>query len=155
MENRIVKTWTDHYYNDPITGMVYYRPKTITDLVKVELKCTMYRSGETIDEDRFMAIHEGEGGPIAIGDSIEDCETKFNEMLMMSLVMMGGLGMHRKDIERILREFVLQFPRYLTEYKNGNSGLLGLYVGHVMKTLKGKGEPFFVNEVTLNFLKNM
>jgi len=155
MENRIEKKWLDHYYKNSNTGMIHYRPNTIDGMTKVELKCTMYRSGETLDEDRFMAIYEGEGGPIAMGNSIEECETNFNEMLKMSLVVLGLCGLQRKEIERILREFVLQFPRYLTDYKNGNTGLLGLYVGHVMKTLKGKGEPFFVNEVTINFLKNL
>jgi len=42
-----------------------------------------------------------------------------------------------------------KFPDKIAEYKNGKTGLLGLFVGEVMKASKGKADPKKVNELVL------
>jgi aspartyl-tRNA(Asn)/glutamyl-tRNA(Gln) amidotransferase subunit B len=42
-----------------------------------------------------------------------------------------------------------KFPDKITEYKNGKVGLLGLFVGEVMKASKGKADPKKVNELVV------
>jgi aspartyl-tRNA(Asn)/glutamyl-tRNA(Gln) amidotransferase subunit B len=45
-----------------------------------------------------------------------------------------------------------KFPDKITEYKNGKTGLLGLFVGEVMKASKGKADPKKINELVLKAL---
>jgi aspartyl-tRNA(Asn)/glutamyl-tRNA(Gln) amidotransferase subunit B len=45
------------------------------------------------------------------------------------------------------------FPQKVTEYKQGKTGLLGMFVGEIMKRSKGKADPKKVNEVLLKKLE--
>jgi aspartyl-tRNA(Asn)/glutamyl-tRNA(Gln) amidotransferase subunit B len=42
-----------------------------------------------------------------------------------------------------------KYPEKVQEYKNGKKGLLGLFVGEVMKNSKGKADPKKVNELVV------
>ncbi len=46
-----------------------------------------------------------------------------------------------------------KYPDKVQEYKNGKKGLLGLFVGEVMKGSKGKADPKKVNELVLAALE--
>jgi len=43
-------------------------------------------------------------------------------------------------------------PEKVAEYQNGKKGLLGLFVGEVMKLSKGSADPKKVNEIVRNKL---
>jgi aspartyl-tRNA(Asn)/glutamyl-tRNA(Gln) amidotransferase subunit B len=49
-------------------------------------------------------------------------------------------------IETLIAEVLSRFPEKVQEYKNGKTGLLGLFVGEVMKASKGKADPRKTNE---------
>jgi len=49
-------------------------------------------------------------------------------------------------IENLIAEVLSRFPEKVQEYKNGKTGLLGLFVGEVMKASKGKADPRKTNE---------
>jgi aspartyl-tRNA(Asn)/glutamyl-tRNA(Gln) amidotransferase subunit B len=49
-------------------------------------------------------------------------------------------------IETLIAETLSRFPEKVKEYKNGKTGLLGLFVGEVMKASKGKADPRKTNE---------
>ncbi|MEK0420548.1 MAG: glutamyl-tRNA amidotransferase [Bacteroidota bacterium] len=49
-------------------------------------------------------------------------------------------------IETLIAEVLSKFPEKVQEYKNGKTGLLGLFVGEVMKASKGKADPRKTNE---------
>ena len=55
-----------------------------------------------------------------------------------------------------LQEFVegaiAKYPEKVVEYKNGKTGLLGLFMGEVMKLSKGKADPKIANELLLQML---
>jgi aspartyl-tRNA(Asn)/glutamyl-tRNA(Gln) amidotransferase subunit B len=44
-------------------------------------------------------------------------------------------------------EAIQKYPEKVTEYKNGKTGLLGLFMGEVMKLSKGKADPKVANEL--------
>jgi aspartyl-tRNA(Asn)/glutamyl-tRNA(Gln) amidotransferase subunit B len=44
-------------------------------------------------------------------------------------------------IEKICREVVARFPEKVQEYKKGKKGLIGFFMGEVMKQSKGQAEP--------------
>lgn len=50
-------------------------------------------------------------------------------------------------IEQLVQEVLAQFPEKVEEYKNGKVGLMGLFVGEVMKKSKGTSDPKIVNEL--------
>ncbi|MBO8160987.1 MAG: Asp-tRNA(Asn)/Glu-tRNA(Gln) amidotransferase subunit GatB [Thermosipho sp. (in: Bacteria)] len=55
-------------------------------------------------------------------------------------------------IEEILRKLMEQNPDKVQAYKNGKTGLLGFFVGGVMKATKGKANPKIVNEIARKLL---
>lgn len=50
-------------------------------------------------------------------------------------------------IEGIIDEVLALFPEKVEEYKSGKKGLLGMFVGEVMKRSKGKADPKITNQL--------
>jgi aspartyl-tRNA(Asn)/glutamyl-tRNA(Gln) amidotransferase subunit B len=60
----------------------------------------------------------------------------------------------REDvIEGLMREIMGRYPEKVLAYRNGNKGLLGLFMGEVMKGTKGKADPKRTNEVVRQLLE--
>ncbi|MDK2886317.1 MAG: aspartyl-tRNA(Asn)/glutamyl-tRNA(Gln) amidotransferase subunit [Thermosipho sp. (in: thermotogales)] len=57
-------------------------------------------------------------------------------------------------IEEILRKLIEQNPDKVQAYRNGKTGLLGFFVGGVMKETKGKVDPRKVNEIARKLLSD-
>jgi len=55
-------------------------------------------------------------------------------------------------ISSIIAEVLAKYPDKVEEYKNGKKGLLGLFVGEVMKASKGKADPKTVNTEVIKAL---
>lgn len=55
-------------------------------------------------------------------------------------------------IEALADEIIAKFPEKVSEFRNGKTGLLGMFVGEVMKASKGKAEPKKTNEIILKKL---
>ena len=55
-------------------------------------------------------------------------------------------------IEDILRKMMEENPDKVEAYRNGKKGLLGFFVGGVMKQTKGKADPRIVNEIARKLL---
>jgi aspartyl-tRNA(Asn)/glutamyl-tRNA(Gln) amidotransferase subunit B len=55
-------------------------------------------------------------------------------------------------VEDLAREVVAKYPEKAAEYRNGKTGLLGMFVGEVMKQTRGKADPKKVNEIVLRHL---
>lgn len=55
-------------------------------------------------------------------------------------------------LDELINQVLAQFPEKVTEYKNGKKGLLGLFIGEVMKLSKGKADPKKVNELVMKSL---
>lgn len=145
METEIVKSWIETYYIHP-EGYNFSKPKNTDNLIKKEITCTIVHGGR-----EYVAYCDDiSGGPIISAMTIE--EKKFKEAFLISLYIGGLMSADKLSVEKMLRDFTLANPKYLSDYKSGNVGLLGLFVGHVMKERKGKGDPKIINEITKNFL---
>ncbi|MDX9750824.1 MAG: Asp-tRNA(Asn)/Glu-tRNA(Gln) amidotransferase subunit GatB [Flavobacteriales bacterium] len=57
-------------------------------------------------------------------------------------------------IEGIVRAVMARYPDKVEAYRKGNKGLLGLFMGEVMKGTKGKADPKRANEVVRQLLEN-
>ncbi|MCB0652714.1 MAG: Asp-tRNA(Asn)/Glu-tRNA(Gln) amidotransferase subunit GatB [Saprospiraceae bacterium] len=55
-------------------------------------------------------------------------------------------------IEKIVDEVILAFPDKVTAYQSGKKGLLGFFMGEVMKRSQGKAEPKSTNALLLEKL---
>jgi aspartyl-tRNA(Asn)/glutamyl-tRNA(Gln) amidotransferase subunit B len=56
-------------------------------------------------------------------------------------------------IEELIDEVLAKYPEKVEEYKAGKKGLLGLFVGEVMKASKGKADPKMTNQILNEKLK--
>lgn len=56
-------------------------------------------------------------------------------------------------IEGLMREVMARYPDKVAAYRSGQKGLLGLFMGEVMKGTKGKADPKRANEVVRQMLE--
>ncbi len=56
-------------------------------------------------------------------------------------------------VESIMQETMARYPDKVEAYRAGNKGLLGLFMGEVMKGTKGKADPKRANEVVRRMLE--
>lgn len=57
-------------------------------------------------------------------------------------------------IEELVKQVLSEFPDKVDAYKSGKKGLLGMFVGEVMKRSKGKADPKTTNEWVNKLLNN-
>ncbi len=71
------------------------------------------------------------------------------EMSPSSLVAELNLSINSDTsfIEEIIDEVLNLYPEKVEEYKSGKKGLLGMFVGEVMKRSKGKADPKMTNQL--------
>ncbi len=51
------------------------------------------------------------------------------------------------EIERILKEAIEKNPKAVEQYKNGKKGIMGFFIGQVMKATSGKADPKVVQKI--------
>lgn len=56
-------------------------------------------------------------------------------------------------IEEIVREVLAKYPDKVAEYHSGKTGLVGLFMGEVMKLSKGKADPKSANKIVQKILE--
>jgi aspartyl-tRNA(Asn)/glutamyl-tRNA(Gln) amidotransferase subunit B len=57
-------------------------------------------------------------------------------------------------IENLIDQVLNKFPEKVNEYKKGKKGLIGLFVGEVMKLSKGTADPKMTNDILSQKLKS-
>ncbi|MBL7813718.1 MAG: Asp-tRNA(Asn)/Glu-tRNA(Gln) amidotransferase subunit GatB [Saprospiraceae bacterium] len=57
-------------------------------------------------------------------------------------------------LEKIVQEVIEKNPQKVAEYRKGKKGLLGFFMGEVMKASKGKAEPKTTNALVLKALES-
>jgi aspartyl-tRNA(Asn)/glutamyl-tRNA(Gln) amidotransferase subunit B len=67
----------------------------------------------------------------------------------------NGLLMDTREdvIEAAVRDAMTRYPDKVLAFRGGNKGLLGLFMGEVMKATKGKADPRRANEVVTRMLE--
>lgn len=56
-------------------------------------------------------------------------------------------------IRDLAQQVIAKYPEKVAEYKGGKKGLLGLFVGEVMKVSKGKADPKVANKLVVELLE--
>ena len=57
------------------------------------------------------------------------------------------------ELQNLVNTALAKFPEKIAEYKSGKVGLLGLFVGEVMKLSKGKADPKLLNQLVKETLE--
>lgn len=57
-------------------------------------------------------------------------------------------------LEEVIAEVIASFPEKVKDYQNGKKGLLGMFMGQVMKKTKGKADPKKANQLLARALQN-
>ena len=57
------------------------------------------------------------------------------------------------EIQGIVDEVLAKYPEKVAEYKAGKKGLIGMFVGEVMKASKGKADPKIANKLVAEALE--
>ena len=57
-------------------------------------------------------------------------------------------------LEKLAMEVLSQFPDKVVEYKNGKKGLMGMFMGQLMKKSQGKANPKEASQILEQLLKN-
>ncbi|MEW5818937.1 MAG: Asp-tRNA(Asn)/Glu-tRNA(Gln) amidotransferase subunit GatB [Cyanobacteriota bacterium] len=58
------------------------------------------------------------------------------------------------ELEQLVKQVLTDNPQQVEKYKAGKTGLIGFFVGQIMKTTKGKAEPKLVNDLLKKELDN-
>ena len=56
------------------------------------------------------------------------------------------------SLRELAKQAIAKYPEKITEYKNGKTGLIGLFMGEVMKLSKGKADPKVANQIVKEIL---
>jgi aspartyl-tRNA(Asn)/glutamyl-tRNA(Gln) amidotransferase subunit B len=86
----------------------------------------------------------------------------FNELLKMPAAKPADLAeekalLQNSDadaIERLIEQVLNKFPEKVREYRRGKKGLMGLFVGEVMRLSNGKADPKMTNNILSEKLKS-
>jgi aspartyl-tRNA(Asn)/glutamyl-tRNA(Gln) amidotransferase subunit B len=144
------------YFNELITYTKNY--KAAANWVMVNVKSVMNEKALHIDDfpvkpkaiaDIIALIDAGKVGHTAASQKLFPAlianPTKSAEALATELDIIQNSNSN--EIQILVEQAVNKFPEKIAEYRNGKVGLLGLFVGEVMKLSKGKADPKVVNEL--------
>ena len=77
--------------------------------------------------------------------------TKNTEQLAVELDLIQNSN--STELQTLIEDVLAKFPEKVNEYKAGKIGLLGLFVGEVMKLSKGKADPKLLNQLVKDTLE--
>ena len=60
---------------------------------------------------------------------------------------------NKDEIKKFIDDTLKKYPKKVEEYKNGKKGLIGLFMGEVMKLSKGKADPKKTNQLLVKELE--
>jgi len=144
------------------TVKIYPNPKAVSNFVLTEVLRYLNRDGKDINETnlkpenlaQLLELVEKEVISITIAKQIfpeiyeKGAEPK-------KIVEERGLVQESSEekLKSICEEILAQNPAEVEKYKAGKKGLLGFFVGQVLKKTKGKANPKVVNKILTELLE--
>lgn len=135
---------------------IHNEPKSVANVITTEVRRVL--NEQSIDIREFTLQPNRLGELIAMKDSntisSSAMQTIFNELLVsdespeeiatrLNLIQVSDTGF----LEPIVDEVLAAFPDKVAEYKSGKVGLMGMFIGQVMKKSGGKANPQLVREI--------
>jgi len=134
-------------------------PKAVANVITTEVRRILNEQSIDIRAFKLDAVRLGK--LIAMKDNSEvsssAMQTIFNELLIseeqpaeiakrLNLIQVSDSGF----LDPIIDEVLSAFPDKVEEYKSGKQGLMGMFIGQVMKKSQGKANPQLVRELIEN-----
>ncbi len=80
------------------------------------------------------------------------CKNKHVEELAGEMNLL--IDSNNSDVSQFIQDAIAKFPDKVTEYQNGKKGVLGLFMGEIMKNSKGKIDPKKTNQLLIKQLES-
>ena len=85
--------------------------------------------------------------PALLNNSGKTAEETANELNLL-------ISTDNNDVNRFIHEALAKFPDKVVEYQKGKKGVLGLFMGEIMKVSKGKIDPKKTNQLLIKELES-
>ncbi|HWB63997.1 MAG TPA: Asp-tRNA(Asn)/Glu-tRNA(Gln) amidotransferase subunit GatB [Chitinophagales bacterium] len=150
------------YFNELLTLTKNY--KAAANWILGPVKNYLNENGQEIRDfkikpqkigDLIWLIDQGKTNFSTAANKLFPILLKFPEHDVESLVLSENL-MQLSDEEmlgELVEQVIKKYPQKVEEYRKGKKGLLGLFVGEVMKLSKGKADPKVTNKLVLEVLE--
>ncbi len=138
--------------------------KAVANWIISELIGYMNKEGVSIEEVKIKPEHIGELVNLIEKGTISGKIGKkvFKEMYEsakdpQSIVKEKGLVQitDRREIEKLVEGVLAENPAVVEQYRSGKKGVIGFFVGQIMKKTGGKANPKLVNEVLSEKLEEL
>jgi aspartyl-tRNA(Asn)/glutamyl-tRNA(Gln) amidotransferase subunit B len=134
-----------NWINGPIRSYLNETAQTISDLKlkpeKIADLISIVDSGTV-----STSVASGTIFPAMIKDPSKNARQIATEMDLIQ-------NSNKDELEELVKQALSKFPEKISEYKNGKTGLLGMFVGEVMKLSKGKADPKILNQLVKETLE--
>ena len=125
------------HLNDTNTTITSFgiKPKTLAGLIK------LVDSGKI---NNSVAVHKL--FPVLLKNSSKNAEELAAEMNLL-------INQDNDDVSRFIHDAIAKFPDKVKEYQKGKKGVLGLFMGEIMKSSKGRIDPQKTNQLLIKELE--
>ena len=119
-----------------------------TDIEKVELDCQkFYKIIELTKQNKINR----DTGKLVLKLLIKDNTIEIDKYLSENNLY---ISMDTKELDSIIKSIIENNPKSVEEFHNGNEKVLTFFIGHIMKTTKGKADPKIVGKILNKLLAN-
>ena len=152
---------TAFYFNDLLQLTKNYKAASNWLLGPIK----SYLNENALEISEFSILPQGIAGLIAVIDSGKTnfavaSQRVFPEMVVnpaeAPLAILERLNLLQSSdeglIKQLAEEVLAKYPEKVTAFKGGQAGLMGLFVGEVMKASKGKADPKLTNKILSELL---
>lgn len=148
------KVWSDYFEATAIHTSSF---KQIANWLLGPVKS--YLNDQEFELEQFSLKHEQLAELIAVVEEEKVSHTMAVQKLFPAMIGSGqsaiqlaqvlNLLQERNEdaLTQLIEEVLGSMPEKVTEYKKGKKGLIGLFVGEVMKKSKGKADPKLLNQL--------
>lgn len=140
--------------------------KAIANLLIGPVRSHLNESGRSIEDLKLSSVklielvdmvEEGKVSKSAMNQQIIPYLLKYPDMTPSEVVVKLNLQLETNtlDVQSMINEVLQTFPDKVKAYRNGKKGLVGLFMGEVMKKTSGKADPKEVNKMIVDTLEKV
>ena len=151
------------FYEEAVAAAGVKNAKAVSNMVLNDLSAYLNTSGLGVLETKVSPQHIAELVGLIDDGTISSKQAKevftfMTESGDMPAAIVEQKGMKQVSdagaIESVVEKLMVQFPDKVAEYQGGKKGLIGFFVGQVMREMQGQANPQVVNQVLADKLDN-
>jgi aspartyl-tRNA(Asn)/glutamyl-tRNA(Gln) amidotransferase subunit B len=145
------------------TVRLYAKPKTVANFILTEVLRYLNRDNISIEQTQLKPEYLAEllslvdDGTISITIAKQQVFPEVYEKGIAPKRVVEEKGLKQESSEELLRklceEVIKENPNEVEKYRSGKKGVLGFFVGQVMKKTGGKANPKLVNQILTELLE--